>query len=279
MYDADRAENRRQAGEVAAWLRAAAVDAYRANALALLGGLPGTDGPALRQAARAGQADFGLLCQVALRGGGERIAGSGLTVEEVYAWLAALGYDGTPRPVAFHCIEDGCHARAQIMIEQLLQLGVRQDQIRRVWAFSARAFSPQAARMLPVKEDGLPFLDYHGALVEFDYHVAPVVLTEQADGTSNWRALDPSLLDGPAPVDVWHQRTGTPLHLPLTSQTTELGVAPLHPSTGQPFPGSGYAPRPDPATMTVSRHADEEMDYRMSAEPSRNRPVRPLPHL
>src|SRR5262249_3669388 len=161
---ADEAENRRRRAEVAAWLGNAGMDPHDANALALLGGLPGTDGPALHQAASAAPPvqSFALFRQLALASGGQRIAGAPLTREEAFGWLAALGYEpATPR-VAYHCAEDGCHARAQLMIDRLLQLGVGRDQVRRAWAFSERAVNRAGVKMRPTSEDGSPFLDYAG---------------------------------------------------------------------------------------------------------------------
>jgi hypothetical protein len=141
------------------------MDPHDVNALALLGGLPGTDGAALHQATGAlvpGQAAFAPLAQLALAGGGQRTAGSALTVEEAFARLAALGYQPSPTPVAYHCVEDGCHARAQLMIDRLLQLGVGRAEIRRAWAFSGRATNRAAPRMRPTDESGAPLRDYAG---------------------------------------------------------------------------------------------------------------------
>jgi hypothetical protein len=284
MYDAtDPVENLRQTREVAALLRAAVMDPYEAHTLALLGGLPGSDGGALRSAAQGmplgAVPAFGPLRQLALPGGGQRLVGSPLAVEEVYARMAVLGYDPSPQPVAFHCLEEGCEARAQLMIDELLRLGISPDRIRRVWAFSERAFDGRASRMRPTGEDGLPFLEYNGAVIEFDYHVAPAVIVEEADGSQVLRVFDPSLVNHPVPVAVWHRRVGTPIQFPLTAQTTELGLAPIDPRTGVPFPGSGYWPGSDPRGATASDYAEDVMDQIMTANAALGRPPRPLPQL
>ena len=66
MYDGnDRAENRRQTHDVAALAVAAGLLRYDANWLAILGGLPGTDGQALRAAAN-GPVDLDHLLAIAL---------------------------------------------------------------------------------------------------------------------------------------------------------------------------------------------------------------------
>jgi hypothetical protein len=284
VYDAtDPAENDRRTRDVAALLRKAGMDPYDANSLALLGGLPGTDGPALEQpaqGARHGQpGSFDSYRQLALPGGGQRIAGASLTVEEGYARLAALGYEGSPLPVAFHCVEEGCHARAQLMIDQLRQLGLSPGQVRRAWAFSERAFGRAGPRMRPTTEGGSPLLDYQGAVIEFDYHVAPGVLVEGPGGAPGLRVLDPSLLGHPAEVDLWHQRAGTPLQFPLSAQVTALGVPPIHPGTGRPFPGSGYRPWADPQPRTPAHDAETVMVDIMVADAMLGRPARPLPLL
>jgi hypothetical protein len=253
---------------------------YDANTLALLGGLPGTDGLALHQAALAvapGQA-FDLFRQAALTGG-QRVVGSTLTVEEAFARLAAMGYAPSVPPVAYHCLEDGCHARAQLMIDRLLQLGVGQAQIRKAWAFSERAVTRAGLKMRPTKEDGSLLLDYAGVVLEFDYHVAPAILVEAPGGGTGWRVLDPALLSGPADVDLWHQRVGIPAQVPLSAQLTELGIPPVHPGTGMPFPGSGYRPGLDPQLQSTSRHAAAVMREIMRANGRLGRPARPLPQL
>jgi hypothetical protein len=278
VYDAsDPVENQRQTREVATVLRAGGMDGYEANSLALLGALPGTNGPSLRLTVLRGGGSYDPLRQIALGTAGQRIIGTPLTVEEAYARLAALGRDPSPQPVAYHCLEDGCHGRAQLMIDHLRQLGVDPSQIRRTWAFAERAFDPARPRMPPTDETGSAFRDYAGVVIEWDYHVAPAVFAEALDHTTILVVLDPSLLGNPAGTDAWHRRTGTPLHLPRTAQVTELGVAPLHPATGYSFPGSGYRPWADPPNTT--QDAEALMDDLMRAEPALNRPARLLPLL
>ena len=102
MYEPnDPMENLRQTREVAALLRAAGMDGHDANTLATLGGLPGTNGQALRQAVQVGGHSFDPLRQIALGTAGQRIVGTLLTVEEAFACLAALGHDPSPQPGHF----------------------------------------------------------------------------------------------------------------------------------------------------------------------------------
>lgn len=283
MYDRTSAtENRRQTREVATLLVSVKLDRYDANTLALLGGLPTTNGQALRSAARAGTfgpTDFTQLCGLALSGAARMVSGTALTVEEAFARMAALGFQGTPQAVAFHCIEDGCHARAQIMLEQLERLGVSRDKLRRVWGFSERAFDLKAVRMRPVDETGAFLLNFAGVVVEFDYHVAVGILVLQADGSEELAVFDPSLFLTPATLDEWLDRTGVPMHRPNVAQVTELGVAPTHPATGVVLPGGGYWPYPLPPGFSPSQHASREMARFMSADRSLQRPARPLPKL
>src|SRR5262249_135199 len=153
VYDAsDPRENQRQTGEVAALLRAGGMDGYDANTLALLGALPATSGQSLRQAAQSGGYSFDWLRSIPLGTAGQQIVGAQFTVEEAFARLVALGRDPSPQPVAFHCPEDGCHGRAQLMIDQLHHLGVSASSSRRVWAFSERAWGHAHPRMRPIDE-------------------------------------------------------------------------------------------------------------------------------
>src|SRR5258708_1624422 len=105
VYDQDLQRNLDAAREVAQDLQRAGMSSYEADVLAILGGLEGTNGAALRQAAAQaagiGQSPgFDALQQMTLVSGaivlGSRIVGSNLTVEEVYARLAALGDPNSP---------------------------------------------------------------------------------------------------------------------------------------------------------------------------------------
>jgi hypothetical protein len=280
VYDAnDPVENLRQTRQLAALLRAAGMDGHDANTLALLGGLPGTNGLALRQASQRGGQSFAPLRQIALGRAGQRILGTQLTVEEAFAHLAALGREPSPQPVAFHCLEDGCHGRAQLMIDHLQHLGVSATHIHRVWAFAERAFGPGRPKMQPIDETGNLLRDYLGVVIEWDFHAAPAVLAEAPNNTTALVVLDPGLFGHPSDPDTWYRRTGTPLHLPRTAQVTELGVAPMHPASGRPFPGSGYRPWADPILRTVTHDAIELMEALMRAAAGSRRPPRPLPLL
>ena len=280
-YDpADAVEDRRQRGEVAALLRLT-LPAEEANVLALLGALPNADGAALRTAALTltPGLTFDHLLALTLPAGGQLIAGSPMSVEEAFARLAAMGYEPSTPPIAFHCVEDGCHARAQLMVDRLLLLGVPADSIRRLWAFAERAFSPTAPKMLPTTEDGQPLLDWSGTLVEWDYHVAVAVVVVGPSGANEMRVIDPALFCGPTERVEWHRRTGTPTHLSLAAQTCELGVAPRHPASGQPFPNGDYRPWPGPFGTTPSLDAGDVMEALTSEFVGQGRPARPYPVL
>jgi hypothetical protein len=71
---------------------------------------------------------------------------------------------------------------------------------------------------------------------------------------------------------------GTPLQLPMSAQITELGVPPLHPGTGHPFPGTGYRPGPDPNVPLGQDALRRTLDI-MAPDWGTHRPARPLPWM
>jgi hypothetical protein len=132
--------------------------------------------------------------------------------------------------------------------------------------------------MRPTDDAGLPLRDYAGRVIEWDYHIGPAVLAGVPTGSTVLVVLDPGLLGHPAGTGLWHQRAGTPLQHPTTAQVTELGVAPVHPATGNAFPGSGYRPWADPPS-SLAFDAEAVIVELMDADPSSNRLARPLPPL
>src|SRR5262249_20269694 len=115
VYDAnDPVEDQRQTSNVAAVLRAGGIDELHAYSPPLLAALPATNGQPVRLDAQRDGSSFDQLRQICDGTAAQRIVGTHLTALEAFARLAALGRDPSPQPVAFHCIENGCHGRAQL---------------------------------------------------------------------------------------------------------------------------------------------------------------------
>jgi hypothetical protein len=236
LYDADLQQNLDAARSVAHHLRQGGISPYEADVLAVLGGLEGTNGEALRQAAVRPSPGFDSLRLTALtdRGNplGHRINGSPLTAEEVYSRMAALGLPDSPDPISFHCPEGHCPSRAQVMIEQMQQVGVIPEN---VWALMQG--NPLTGQRLQPRylEDNSRIPAVLGGDVEWFFHTAPVVLLE--DG--GWHVIDPSLswsrLGGPISVDRWHQQLQT---LPGSQFRQQLGLGVSPPGTTFPAPGA-----------------------------------------
>lgn len=258
LYDADLQRNVDAANKVAQHLRGMGMPQYDAEVLAILGGLPMTNGGALEQAtqgARGGQLPgFDALRQMALTNGGTTlgscIVNSALTVEEAYARLAALGDPNSPQPIAFHVPRTNCPHRAHLMIEVLLQLGLSPE---KAWAISRDPHvntRNQTLRLCPVTREGQPLADARGQ-IQWPNHVAPVVEIMSQMGKV-WIVLDPSLMRGPATLAEWHGRVNPAGN--HSQQVTPLGVAATDPTTQVLFPGTGFhaANAPEPVNPTLA---------------------------
>ena len=75
---------------------------------------------------------------------------------------------------------DGCYARAHLMARRFEEQGINVD---KVW----------------IKGD----LRVPEAGIQWNFHVAPIVYVEGPDGQVQRMVIDPSLMDGPVPVDEW----------------------------------------------------------------------------
>jgi len=132
--------------------------------------------------------------------------------------------------LAFHSPNDGCYARCHLMSMRLGQMGVP---ARRLWAFSA------IKARLYAKTNGAS-----SRVVEWDWHVAPVVPVRVGDKT-RWLVFDPCLFSRPVSVEDWAAALRKNAAAPPPQLTvTQLGEPPIR--NGQRFPGSGYWLRPDP---------------------------------
>ncbi len=151
--------------------------------------------------------------------------------QEVFADLASQ------REIVFGYLDDGCHARAHLMVRRLLGLGLVP---RKVWTI---ARGPEDR--LWVNPQGRP-----GAVIAWDFHLAPTLAVEEAGGAVRELVFDPALFGGPVAIEAWADaQHDTPRVI-----RTALGEPPV-PEWG----GSGYWPLPDPE-RGIDNHARAEME-------------------
>ncbi len=85
--------------------------------------------------------------------------------------------------IAWDYKADGCYARAHLMARRFEEQGIEVD---KVW----------------IKGD----LKVPEAEVNWNFHVAPIVYVEDANGNVQKMVIDPSLMDGPVSVDQWSEK-------------------------------------------------------------------------
>jgi hypothetical protein len=143
---------------------------------------------------------------------------------EVFNWMAGQ------KDIAFRFPLDGCYARAQLMVERMLQKGYRP---RKVWAVAH-------GEELYARTKNHP-----SGHVTWAYHVAPALGVRQ-DKTRRWYIIDPSLFDKPATVTQWvnAQLRMQKSHRPFLT-LTKIGEAPLWVDRKRKN-GTGYWPATDP---------------------------------
>jgi uncharacterized Zn-binding protein involved in type VI secretion len=145
--------------------------------------------------------------------------------------------------IAFKYPADGCYARAHIMVQRMVTMGLTPG---KVWSFSADKVNDPLWVATPNDPSGT---------VSWSYHVAPTLPVGQPDGTVSNMVVDPSMFDHPVPVEKWQNAQ----HDHPVTATTKPGEAP----PGRP--GSGYWPGPDPPEGP-DRHARKIMREYKSRE-------------
>lgn len=146
------------------------------------------------------------------------------------------------RQIAFRFVEDGCYARAHLMMRHMQDRGFHPV---RVWSFSN-------GESLHVKTSLMS-----RGYVEWRYHVAPAIPI-QANGRTVYLVIDPSLFNRPVTLDEWVkvQRKGPTSPKPIV-EITRLGE-PVHDPHNRNRLGSGYWPGVDPIEG-IDTHALETM--------------------
>jgi len=151
--------------------------------------------------------------------------------EEIFAELTAA------EDLALRFPADGCYARTHLMVRRLLDRGLAPS---KVWAFAA-----SATDLLWTETP-----DHPDGRVQWQYHVAPVLVVRGPDGDTREMVFDPLLFDRQVPVEEWRSA----LHDTPTLVRTAPGEPPL-PARG----GTGYWPAPDPLEGT-DVHARETLE-------------------
>ncbi len=166
--------------------------------------------------------------------------------------------------IAFRYVDDGCYARAHLMIEHMLALGMK----------PARAWTFANGEALHVRRPNDP-----SKFVTWKYHVAPILRVRFADGKEAWRVIDPSMFDRPVSIATWAgaQRRPNSRFKPHVS-LTRLGQAPLNEKRVR-CEGSGYWTGKDPGTDLTAYSRMKMREYK-AREPRPTRfasPARPAP--
>ncbi len=153
----------------------------------------------------------------------------------VFRWLAGMS------DISFGYVDDGCYARAHLMIRRMQARGLRPA---KVWSFA--------------NGEPLHVRRTNGGYVTWRYHVAPILRVRLSNGKEMWAVMDPSLFPGPVPISSWAQAQRKPggRHAPYVT-LTRFGDSPVD-AHGCRRPGTGYFPAPDPPGG-LDRHAVETM--------------------
>lgn len=169
---------------------------------------------------------FGLSSARAETTSGTIAAARDMTLEEVHKLFRKMAGQSD---IAFNFVEDGCYARAHLMIERMRRLGYEPV---RVWTFA----SGESLHVKTTKTTK--------GYVEWNYHVAPAI-PARIQGRTVMLVIDPSLFNRPVTVDEWvNVQKRTSASRPIL-QVTRIGEAVFNPTTRLRL-GSGYWPGVDP---------------------------------
>ena len=92
--------------------------------------------------------------------------------------------------IAFKYPNDGCYARAHLMIQRMEQRGISYDMLGKVWN--------EGDLWVRTRYD-----EYNTGVVQWTYHVAPYIQVYQNNGAIESMVIDPSLFGKPVPVEAW----------------------------------------------------------------------------
>jgi hypothetical protein len=147
--------------------------------------------------------------------------------------------------IAFKFPADGCYARAHLMGIQMQGMGLKPG---KAWAFDDKASVERIPPRLVALTDAHP-----KGFVRWWYHVAPALKVRDQNGRVSVYVIDPSLHRSAVPLSTWQKRMMHPSIKNFTPRmdVTVWGQAPRT-ADGRRFPGTGYAPCPDPSNLTAA---------------------------
>lgn len=154
--------------------------------------------------------------------------------------------------IPFDYPPDCCYARARVMCDLMEQQGYASEKI---WS---------EGNLTATHADGsqVTFPDRNGdpQVVQWHYHVAPIVNVRQPDGSVERRVLDPSLADEPLTVDEWKARCG------VAPSATRDRITPAH--EHYPFHGAtaGTDYPVSEAEQALQQHRDNRDRNRAAAK-------------
>jgi hypothetical protein len=194
-----------------------------------------------------------------------------LTIEEakiIFDWMKNQG------DIPFRYTEDGCYARAHLMIKRMQAMGLNPGKIW-VMATVNHVFvsTPYGTKMVNGVKGEL-----------WGYHCAPTVKVRLADGKVQTCVIDPSLCSTPVLAGTWEN-----LFVPVNKTTdgtvvpvegtrpyfteTAFGESPVLPN-GTRNPGTGYVPWNEDKVENVDVSAVAVCKLYKSKEPA---PLTPAP--
>lgn len=162
-------------------------------------------------------------------------------------------------PVPFHYPPDGCYARAHLMAERLTELGIASE---KVFAIST------APGGLQVRSDfaaDMPPGSQQQPVVQWWYHVAPVIRVRDAQGNVQEMVMDPSMFPGPVRIDGWTGRMRTDAFTRMTQEQIQRelqanrGIFPAGRNVVVTSSRDVYYPQ-DLARTPTAQDADAEME-------------------
>lgn len=211
--------------------------------------------PKARPAARADNADpFAPKAKAAAKKAAVVPAKVAITVEQA---RAAFAWMKEQDDIAFRYVQDGCYARAHLMIKRLQAMGLAPG---KVWALAG--------------EGGMyvetPYGEHEIAgrkVQKWGWHCAPSLKVRTADGNLITCVIDPSLFDGPVSLETW-KKALRPVNgdKAIRFVETKFGEPPLKEHGGAGYLLTGEAERKHVAD--ADEHAVATMRKYLAKQPA-----------